>query len=138
MKSKISITSIDLHRAKEVSQLIRLSPSLYNTINWCHKDFTEDECHLVFKDFLSKEDAYYFYVLLEDKIIGMVSVNSLENNVADLGFWIADDFQRKGYGTQAVNLLVDFCFSDLEVTYTESRHNEDNTVCAKFIDSFYQ
>lgn len=65
-------------------------------------------------------DNYHFRIrtLEDDRLIGFVSLNGIEwnNGVAGLGIGIGDrDFWGKGYGSDAVEVVLRFAFDELNL-----------------------
>ena len=74
------------------------------------------------KEFLEKtknEECFFSIVdLKEDKLIGSISLNGIDHisRTATLGIFIGDrDYRSKGYGTEAIKLLLDYGFSYLNL-----------------------
>ena len=68
----------------------------------------------------SIEDTYQFFIVTkdEDKLIGTISLNKIDlvNRVSTLGIFIGDKgYRDKGYGTEAIRLLLDFGFNYLNL-----------------------
>ena len=63
----------------------------------------------------SKLEATFVIVTLEEnKMIGTVSLENIDhiNKTATLGIFIVDkEYRNKGYGTEAVNLILDYGFN---------------------------
>ncbi len=82
------------------------------------------------EDATSGKEYTFSIVLLEnDKMVGTVGFNKIDNvnRRAVLGIMIGDNEDRsKGYGTEAINLLLDFGFNYL---------NMHNIVLAVFADN---
>lgn len=77
----------------------------------------DDELKLLKK---FKEMKYQFAVrkLEDDELLGDIGFNSVDtlHKTAILGIMLAnEDYQHKGYGTEAMNLLLDFGFSLLNL-----------------------
>jgi RimJ/RimL family protein N-acetyltransferase len=53
-------------------------------------------------------------------LIGMVSARSGENGMPTLGYWLGTDHWNKGFGTQAVQAMVDAVFTLLETPAVEA------------------
>jgi len=65
-----------------------------------------------------KEAFFTIHALPEDKLIGFVSLNSILWNQGDC--WVAiglgeRDYWGKGYGTEAMNLTLQYAFSELNL-----------------------
>ncbi len=60
-------------------------------------------------------EAYIYYnsyilraIYLEDTIIGFVSIYVGENSYQIINFLIDDNYRNKGYGKEAVNIIIDY------------------------------
>ena len=60
-------------------------------------------------DLILNNNAYGFIINDNDKIIGFI-VAYIENDICDLeDFFVLDDYQRKGYGSNLFKYALDFC-----------------------------
>ena len=60
-----------------------------------------------------KDNGYsVFVILLEDKVIGDIAISywDYDNERSALGYAIRPEYQRLGYGYEAVNALINFMF----------------------------
>ena len=65
-----------------------------------------------------KEFNYAIVTLSNDELIGSISFNEIDykNGTATLGIFIGEeDNLSKGYGSDAINLLIDFAFNELRL-----------------------
>ena len=63
---------------------------------------------------INAEAAFSIVTLDEDKLIGSISLESInyQHRTATLGIFIGDqDYLSKGYGTEAIKLLLDYGFN---------------------------
>lgn len=140
MKSDFTIISQKLvlrlpatEEAQTLSDLISLSPSLYQWLDWVYPDFSlQDAEKFILANRLNwmKETALGFgvYRRTDNKLIGMVSITEFQRiaNMACIGYWIGDDFQQKGYGKEALDALIEFCFAKVGLTRLEIICDPDN------------
>ena len=98
----LSLIIIEPSDAHEFSQLIKSSPSLLPWVDWCHDRFSIAEAEkfiLATRLNWVKADAFGFGIFerKSDKLVGMVAINELYHtfNMASLGYWVGDHFQRK-------------------------------------------
>lgn len=124
---------IDAEHAEIFQHLIVHSASLHQWIDWCHPEFSlEDAEAFLLQTRLNwvKSQAYGFGVFQRatGALVGMVAINELYHtfNMASIGYWIADEFQGKGIGQEALNALVEFCFAQLKLTRVEIVCDPDN------------
>ncbi len=62
-------------------------------------------------------EPYRFSILKGQTFIGRVGVRDInrEEKSANFGFWIAQDFQNQGYGTEVLKAIARFVFEDLNL-----------------------
>lgn len=124
--SRLILRMINGDESDTFTQLIQCSPSLYPWLDWCHAAFSIDEAN----DFLMytrlnwvKNTAYGFgiYTQKQNRLVGMVALTdvSMSFNMGTIGYWIADQYQHCGYGKEATQALIQFCFSTLQLTRLE-------------------
>ncbi|MFA5524489.1 MAG: GNAT family protein [Tissierellales bacterium] len=73
-----------------------------------------------FKSQISMQDTYNFSIedIETSLYIGGCGINKIDwkNRVVTVGIYIGDkDFRDKGYGTEAMRLLIDFIFSQMNI-----------------------
>lgn len=124
--SRLTLRLIHADEAKQLSTMIRRSPSLYPWLDWCHQDFTTSEAD----DFLLhtrlnwvKNMAYGFGVFTRNtnELIGMAALTdrAFSFNMGTIGYWIQDSHQHRGYAQEATQAVIQFCFHDLKLTRIE-------------------
>lgn len=130
---RLQLRLLRVEEAPQFSQCVRQSPSLHQWIDWCHPHFsTKDAEQFILATRLNwvKADSYGFAVFNKqhNELVGMVAINEFYHvfNMASLGYWIADEAQHQGYGKEAMEALIEFCFSELELTRLEIVCDIDN------------
>ena len=89
-----------------------------NTRSMPHPYFEEDAIswiHMVNQGF-KKKNNYMFAVRLQsdgDFVGGIGLTLDVENNRAELGYWMAEPFWNQGYTTEAVSAMLNFGFDTL-------------------------
>lgn len=123
---RLQLRLLKTEEAPQFSQCVQQSPSLHQWIDWCHDTFsTNDAEQFILANRLNwvKADSYGFGVFEKDsqQLVGMVAINEFYHvfNMGSLGYWIADSSQGKGYGKEALEALIEFCFSQLKLTRLE-------------------
>ncbi|MGR5133501.1 GNAT family N-acetyltransferase [Vibrio alfacsensis] len=125
-----------------LQNLLANSPSLHKWLDWSDKHITLKEA----QDFLLatrlnwvKTDAFGFgiYDREHNNLLGMAAVNELYHtfNMASIGYWVADRYQRNGYAQEAVSALAEFCFDTLSLSRIEIVCDPDNTASQALIES---
>ncbi len=140
--SRLTLRLISTEHAPALHQLLVQSPSLHMWLDWCNEEVSLQEA----QDFLLatrlnwvKAEAFGFgiYERETDALLGMVAVNELYPtfNMASIGYWIADRYQRQGYAQEAVRSLAEFCFAKLSLTRLEIVCDPDNLASQALIES---
>lgn len=76
----------------------------------------KNQCQYVIRDKKTKE------------IFGALGITKNElNNNATLGYWLGKEYRKKGYMTEAVQAVLDFCFTKEKVMRIEITAHEKNT-----------
>jgi RimJ/RimL family protein N-acetyltransferase len=93
------------------------------------------------KEAEEKKNLYPFMIRAraDDRLVGKAAIQWIEwtNGVArvDIGIGSADD-RRKGYGTQAMRMLLRFAFGELNLYRVSARIPEYNTAALAFFKKF--
>lgn len=126
LTKRLALRIIEAEDAPVFTSLIQNSPSLYPWVDWCHPHYTLDEANkfiLATRLNWVKAEAFGFGVFEKNsrKLLGMVAINELYHtfNMASLGYWVGDEYQRKGIAKEAMEALFDFCFSQLKLSRLE-------------------
>lgn len=88
-----------------------------------------------YSDYLDKK-AYNFGIFKDEKFIGKIRISSIVYGVfhnAFIGYSIDKEEQRKGYMKEAVKLISDFCFNELNIHRIEASTLVDNTASQKVL-----
>ncbi len=77
------------------------------------KAFVENTINLPENEF-----EYVFTIRYENKFAGLIGFKSTDkqNKKTEIGYWLSENFQRKGIITQSVKELCDWAFSELNIT----------------------
>ena len=133
---------IEASDAPEFAQCIQQSPSLSRWIDWCHTEYSQQEAEkfiLATRLNWVKADAFGFGIFdrESDKLMGMVAINELYHtfNMASLGYWVADQYQRRGIAKEAMSALFEFCFAQLKLTRLEVVCDLDNLPSQHLIEA---
>ena len=139
--NRVTLKIIEASDAREFSELVRQSSSLFKWIDWCTPDYSETEAEkfiLATRLNWVKADAFGFGVFdnISGNILGMVAINELYHtfNMASLGYWIGDKYQNKGIATEALQALINFCFEQLKLTRLEIVCDPDNLPSQRLIE----
>lgn len=63
----------------------------------------------------------------EDLLIGAIGLSlDLQNQRAEIGYWIGKPFWNQGYATEAAQRVLKFAFDELDLNRIEARHMTKN------------
>ncbi|PJC88126.1 ribosomal-protein-serine acetyltransferase [Vibrio sp. HA2012] len=123
---KLTLRLPSIEEASLLAEIISVSPTLHHWLDWCSPTFSTSDA----EEFLSanqlnwiKDLSYGFgiYRKTDEALIGMVAVSEFYRsfNMASIGYWVADPHQKHGYGKEALDALIEFCFAQLNLTRLE-------------------
>ncbi len=81
-----------------------------------------------FENIVEASDGIHLLICREDEPMGIVKLEEKEkpSNIAELGLWLHPEFHSKGYGTEAIELIVEHGFRQLNYQKLYARAHEDN------------
>ncbi len=74
--------------------------------------------------------SFFIFRNDDDALLGGISLSNVRRGVAQcgtLGYWIGESYARQGYMTEALQLIIEFCFGQLALHRIEAAclpHNE--------------
>lgn len=79
-------------------------------------------------EIFAKTGAPTLGVFLQNQMVGVVSFNTVNSHgrVADIGYWLAPEFQGRGIMTHAAACLVNYGFSELKLHRIQIRAATEN------------
>ncbi|MDK9737183.1 GNAT family N-acetyltransferase [Vibrio sp. D404a] len=139
---RLVLKIIEASDAAEFAQCIQKSSSLFRWIDWCHSAYSEQDAEkfiLATRLNWVKADAFGFGIFDRESnaLMGMVAINELYHtfNMASLGYWVADKYQRQGIAKEAMLALFEFCFAQLKLTRLEIVCDLDNLPSQHLIEA---
>ena len=87
-----------------------------------------------------RADAGYNFFLFRrtnDQLLGGISIANVRRGVSQsgsLGYWIGAEFARQGHMTEALDLLLQFCFDDLQLHRVEAACLSQNEASRRLLD----
>lgn len=72
------------------------------------------------------DEEFGYAVILDGKIAGHTSLMEIRNHKAEVGYWVATEFARRGLATRATGALVDLAFSQMGLHRLTLRADERN------------
>ncbi len=121
----IKIRPVEAEDADELFPLIYNSP-ITNTICWDGPSSLEDlRTGLKERELLTRNGSIHQFTIIESltrKKIGSIDIRPYEELFSgDMGLWIGIPFQGKGYGVEAVRLIVQYGFQKLNMEKIEAK-----------------
>lgn len=68
-----------------------------------------------------------------EQLIGAVSLVEISNATAEIGYWIGVPYWNQGYCTEAVDALIGFAITSLELTCLRAHHLTHNPASGKVL-----
>ena len=69
-----------------------------------------------------------FVIIANNKVIGRVGVYKIDkqNKVGEIGYWLAENQQRKGIVIESCKAIISLCFSELQINRIEIKCGTEN------------
>jgi [ribosomal protein S5]-alanine N-acetyltransferase len=85
-------------------------------------------------------NTYWFGIELksEKRIIGGIDLHNFNNvqGKAEVGYWIGEKYWRKGYGSEALEALLEFGFKKLKLRRIEAEIFKGNPSSGKLLEKY--
>lgn len=124
---EIILRHIQIEDAKELFRLTEDSrEQLREWLPWVDATKTEENSLTFIKITLDSYEAKKTLncgIFFKGELAGMVGFNSIDwsNQIAYIGYWLANDFQGNGIMTRAVQGLMSYAFEELELNRIDIR-----------------
>jgi ribosomal-protein-alanine N-acetyltransferase len=85
------------------------------------------------------DEGYSFHVFQKERgwLVGGIGLTQVKRGVAQtatLGYWVGEPYQRRGYTTEAVKLIVRFGFQQLKLHRIEAACLPENTASRRVLE----
>jgi RimJ/RimL family protein N-acetyltransferase len=76
-----------------------------------------DDVEEFYEERISDEESFWFAATVDDEFVGAVVFTEVyeSHGVAELSYWILPTYQGEGYGSEAVDLLLEYGFDELRL-----------------------
>lgn len=137
--SKINLRNLDKLDAASITEHIQdkeISEFTYIPHPYSLKDAYEFINHTA----QVNDDKSGFHLGIEKKennqIIGGIGLNTISHThkKAELGYWISKIFWNKGYVTEAINLMVSYCFTKFDLVRIHAYVRPGNPASIKALE----
>jgi [ribosomal protein S5]-alanine N-acetyltransferase len=78
--------------------------------------------------------AYRFAVLLQEKMIGVVDIDSVAERQGTLGYWFERTVWGYGFGFEAAQAVMRFAVEDVGLTKLKASHAHDNPASGRILN----
>lgn len=112
---------------------IRHNPLLHMNIEDCRKRLAAEGKPL---SEIWSVPAIRWFVEIDGSIVGNVSLKNINQNMftAEIAYGIGEDYQGRGYGKQAVSLLLSNAFQETELRKIVAHVHDKNIPSLKLLD----
>ena len=89
---------------------------------------------------VSHDEGFPFHIFRETdgKIIGACNITHIERGIsqsAKLGYWVGEQYSRKGYARASVRAACQFCFDELGLHRVEAAVRPDNAPSIQLLET---
>lgn len=98
-------------------------PFINNTFDLDHvKTFIEGAIHISSNDLV-------FLIYYNNQFVGIISLKDIDqtNKKAEIGYWLAESFQKKGIVSRSCKRLIEYAFNDLHLNRIQIKVAKYNT-----------
>ncbi len=116
---KAKLRPFQLSDAERLAQLANNYEIARFLTNRFPHPYTVEHAKEFIETFQKDKPCQRFAVTVNDELIGGCGINLQEDifiNNAELGYWIGEEYQKKGYMSQALQLISDYAFANFPIT----------------------
>jgi len=76
----------------------------------------------------AKDEGYWLGIWSEDHLVGSIGYLYLdqENKKTEIGYWLGQEYEGKGFITKSIKVLIDYAFDELQFNKIEIGAATDN------------
>jgi ribosomal-protein-alanine N-acetyltransferase len=81
--------------------------------------------------------SFFIFARADEQLVGGITLSNIRRRAAqfvNLGYWMGQDFAGKGYMTEAVGLVVPFCFETLGLHRIHAAFLPDNAASRRVLE----
>lgn len=97
-----------------------------------NENFVDSVAYSLAEAWVHYKDTRPFAIYADETMIGFVSMYVGEENYQIINFLIDDAYQKKGYGTAAAKLCIDFLYKEYKTRRVSAPVNQRHTAAQKF------
>ncbi|WP_428231437.1 GNAT family N-acetyltransferase [Flavobacterium sp.] len=69
------------------------------------------------KKLIQKTDIVFVVLNLKREFLGCCGIHNINKESVELGLWLKKEYQNQGFGTEIINVLIDFVEQNFEFNY---------------------
>ena len=97
-----------------------------------NENFADSVAYSLAEAWVHYKDTKPFAIYADETMIGFVSMYVGEENYQIINFLIDDAYQKRGYGTAAAKLCIDFLYKEYKARRVSAPVNQCHTAAQKF------
>ncbi len=133
----INLRRLQLDDAKQIAHLINNKKIWDNLRNYIPHPYHEEDAIFFINLTLKETPEQTFGIKYKGQlcgVIGLIIQNDVYENTAELGYWIGEEFWKKGIATKAVALINDYGFQQLNLRRIYAGIFEFNSASIKVLE----
>jgi len=83
---------------------------------------------------VDKNENILYAIELDDEMIGGISLHQKAGHCYETGYWIGEPYWGKGFATEALNKVLDFAFTELQIVRVQAFIFEGNTASERVLE----
>jgi RimJ/RimL family protein N-acetyltransferase len=99
--------------------------------------YTIDDAHEFLQKRIAEQSATIFCIEIDGAAVGGIGVHpgqDVHRHTATLGYWLGEEFWRRGIMTEAVSAVTDFCFDNFPLRRISAEVFANNTASARVLE----
>jgi len=111
-------------------------PTVWRAIGWPKPTNSAAEQEF-FEERVCGDDSINLLFTVDEQPVGTGGFNTLNHELskAELGYWVAPEYHQQGYGSAAVELLVEYGFAERNFHRIEAKVFDFNTASQRLLES---
>ncbi len=101
---------------------------------WKHHE-SLDESEVVLDMLIKARHVYAIVLRANDKLIGSIGLSSMDDGM-ELGYVLNRDYWNRGIMTEAIELIISYCFDELKLSKIYSGYYTDNLISKRLNKKF--
>ena len=89
------------------------------------------------ESFKKKQAAHFFIFNKQGNLLGSITIDNVRRSPSDsgtIGYWLGEAYTKKGYMTEALKVVIDYCFENLNLSRLEAATLPENNASRKLLE----